>query len=158
MSILYGIIAIKNKGDRMKKSGFTLIELIFVIVIIGLLASVAVPKFLATKKNAETANIPEVAKQIVNKAEETYQFTGSHDLQKIIDNDRDLKKYSDDLNAKTDWSVDKNSTEYNITYGTNNHVCLRVNVVTKEVNVSSSATVKGYDFNITDLNTSCNTD
>lgn len=141
----------------MKKSGFTLIELIFVIVIIGLLASVAVPKFLATKKNAETANIPEVAKQIVNKAEETYQFTGSHDLQKIIENDRDLKKYSDDLDDKTDWSVDKNSTEYNITYGTN-HVCLRINVVKKDVNVSSSAIVKVHDFNITELNTSCNTD
>ena len=34
------------------KRGFTLIELIFVIVIIGLLASVAVPKFLNLKQNA----------------------------------------------------------------------------------------------------------
>ena len=39
----------------MKKS-FTLIELIFVIVIIGLLASFAVPKFLQTKMSASVAS------------------------------------------------------------------------------------------------------
>jgi len=39
----------------MKKS-FTLIELIFVIVIIGLLAAVAVPRFLTTKVSASKAN------------------------------------------------------------------------------------------------------
>ena len=39
----------------MKKS-FTLIELIFVIVIIGLLASIAVPKFMTTKVAASAAS------------------------------------------------------------------------------------------------------
>ena len=42
----------------MKKSAFTMIELIFVIVIIGILASVAIPKFLGVKDNAKkTAEI-----------------------------------------------------------------------------------------------------
>ncbi len=42
----------------MRKSAFTMIELIFVIVIIGILASVAIPKFMGVKDNAKkTAEI-----------------------------------------------------------------------------------------------------
>lgn len=37
----------------MKRSGFTMIELIFVIVILGILASVAVPKLSATRDDAK---------------------------------------------------------------------------------------------------------
>jgi len=41
----------------MKKSAFTMIELVFVIVILGILASVAIPKLTATRTDAEIAKL-----------------------------------------------------------------------------------------------------
>ena len=59
----------------MPRQGFTLIELLMVIVIIGLLASIAIPKFANTREKAVVAAMKTDLRNLVT-AEEAY-FTDS---------------------------------------------------------------------------------
>jgi type II secretion system protein G len=54
-----------------RRKGFTLIELLVVVVIIGLLASIAIPKFAATKDKAKMAAVKSDLRNIMT-AEEAY--------------------------------------------------------------------------------------
>lgn len=60
-----------SKGVTMKRSGFSMIELVFVIVILGVLAAVAVPRFVATRTDAQVAtarsDLATIQKQVVAK-------------------------------------------------------------------------------------------
>ena len=69
------VIAVNASGVRdnssVTRSGFSMIELVFVIVILGVLAAVAVPRFVATRTDAQVAtarsDLASVQKAIVAK-------------------------------------------------------------------------------------------
>lgn len=53
------------------KAGFTLIELLIVVVIIGILATIAIPKFAATKDKSKLASVRTDVRNIMT-AQEAY--------------------------------------------------------------------------------------
>ncbi|HEX2210264.1 MAG TPA: prepilin-type N-terminal cleavage/methylation domain-containing protein [Longimicrobium sp.] len=66
------------------KKGFTLIELMIVVVIIGILAAIAIPKFNAVSRNAKQSEAGPVLKQICTLAL-TYQDQNGGDAASIND-------------------------------------------------------------------------
>ena len=61
------------------KKGFTMIELIFVIVILGILASVAIPRLAGTRTDAEVATTVANLRTIVSEVSSYYVAHGSFD-------------------------------------------------------------------------------
>ncbi|MCI7363159.1 MAG: type II secretion system GspH family protein [Campylobacter sp.] len=67
------------------KKGFTMIELIFVIVILGILASVAIPRLAATREDAEISAAVANLRTLLSDANAYYVAKGSFDSVKWKD-------------------------------------------------------------------------
>ena len=160
---------------RQSRSGFTLIELIFVIVIIGLLAAVAVPRFLTTEQNAKIKPALEVAKQVVNKCEERYQNIQDAYVNHAVKQDQHIMQYLNQLTTNIDkhFNWDTNETVFQINYDpaktttgnpndttndtidTTGAMCVQVHRWAIQVPVTVDANTTEYDYNVSEVNVSC---
>ena len=67
----------------MMKKAFTLLELIFVIVVLGILASVAIPKLMTTTSSAKVSSLKQDIRTVTSSVQSYYITNGS--MAKISD-------------------------------------------------------------------------
>ena len=105
----------RRSAKRSKKlqSGFTLVELLIVVVIVGILSAVALPQFFSQTKKAAATEGTQTASSIAKQAAAYYLEQGS-----LGDVDKTCETYAGKLNtAKTNftYSCDGNKSAFVVT-------------------------------------------
>jgi general secretion pathway protein G len=100
-----------------REEGFTLIELMIVIAVLGILAGIAIPRFSGVQEKAEDTNITSMAGTLRNAMEMYYASNGNYpasgdldstDYDGLINTDSMLNEYVD-LPAKDDLPISSSS-------------------------------------------------
>ena len=75
-----------NRQNRKKSAGFTLIELMIVVVIIGILAALAIPRFMRVASKAKQSEAKGLLKQVYSMQHAYFAQNDSYCLNGVIAN------------------------------------------------------------------------
>ena len=92
------------------KKGFTMIELIFVIVILGILAAVAVPKLAATRDDAKVASMKTDIGTLINAVPSWYQGQKEASILKAASIDTNTWKQANTTDADFTFQIGSGAT------------------------------------------------
>jgi general secretion pathway protein G len=140
----------------MKRSGFTMIELVFVIVILGILASVAIPKLAATRDDAKISKAASEVSTLVSDMGAYYTGHGTFDdLVKMSNVQLTKDKDKATVTAPTKADLEKGTVYYNDLAGKTSCLSFKISAIDGNLTVKSesnkTAFCKGVNQAIKDL-------
>ena len=110
----------------MNKNAFSIIELIFTIVVIGIIASVAVPKLMSTKTSAQVASLKQDITTITTSIQSYYLVNGNID------------KISDAINVNSSvWDI----LDTEVKFVENTKTCISIKIDGTNLNMTIDSSV-----------------